>query len=213
MTTLLLIRHGESQANLSRRFAGHIDVPLTDLGEKQAACTAEFIIHNYLVDGVYASDLRRAFRTGEAVAQRLGLPVIPDEALREIFAGRWEGLPFTEIAEKYPKDYHCWMTDIGHCRTTGGESTAELLERVEGALHRIAQENPGKTIVVATHATVIRVLQCKLSGFGLEKMKDIPWTVNASVTELRYENGAFSLGKVGQYHHLAELKREMPANV
>ena len=213
MTTLLLIRHGESTANLSRCFAGHIDVPLTGLGEKQAACTSEFIVNTYPVDGVYASDLRRAYDTGAAVARRLGLPVRADRLLREIFAGQWEGKPFSELEGNFPEDYHCWRTDIGNCRTTGGESTAELLARAESALRRIAEENPGKTVVVATHATVIRVIQCQVSGMGLGRMKDVPWTVNASVTELMYENGSFSLGKVGQATHLAALKTDMPANV
>ena len=63
MTTLLLIRHGQSQANLTRCFAGHLDAPLTQLGQQQAACTAEFVANAYSVDAVYGSDLLRAFDT------------------------------------------------------------------------------------------------------------------------------------------------------
>lgn len=213
MTTLLLIRHGQSLANLTRYFAGHTDPELTELGLHQADSTAEFLLTRYPIRAVYSSDLKRAFQTGEAVARKLGLAVHTDPGLREIFAGQWEGKTFVEIQTEFAKDYHCWMTDIGYCRPTRGESTEELLYRVEGALKRIAEENPDSVVAVATHATVIRVLQSKLSGVGLSGMKNVPWVVNASVTELHYERGQFSLGKIGQAEFLQELRTDMPANV
>lgn len=213
MTTLLLIRHGQSQANLARYFAGHTDPALTELGLRQAECTAEFLVSRYSVEKVYASDLQRAYQTGKAVAQRLHLPIIADENLREIFAGQWEGKTFDEIQEQFSEDYRIWMTDIGHCRPTGGESAGQLLCRVEAALTKIAEENPDSVVAVATHATVIRAIQSKVSGVGLDGMKDVPWVVNASVTELHYEKGQFTLGKIGQAEYLKDLRTDMPANV
>ena len=213
MTTLLLIRHGQSQANLTRHFAGHFDPALTELGLKQAACTADFLVTNYPITAVYSSDLKRAFQTGEAVAEKLSLPVRKDAGLREIYAGAWEGKTFDQISAQFPEEYHCWLTDVGHCRPTGGESTAELALRMEDALRRIAEENPDSVVAVATHAMAIRALRSRVSGVGVDGMKDIPWTVNASVTELHYENGEFALGKIGQAEHLQDLRTEMPANV
>ena len=213
MTTLLLIRHGQSKANLTRFFAGHTDVPLTELGLRQAECTARFLMENYTIDRVYSSDSQRAYATAQALAEKLSLPIVAEENLREIFAGQWEGMTFTDIADQYPEDYHCWFTDIGHCRPTGGESTEELLLRIEGALRRICEENPEAVVAVTTHATAIRSMQSKYSGVGLEGMKDVPWVVNASVTEFCYENGQFSLGKIGQAEHLQSLRTDMPANV
>ena len=213
MTTLLLIRHGQSQANLTRTFAGHFDPALTALGLKQAACTGEFLVANYPITAVYSSDLKRAFQTGEAVAQKLALPIHKDPGLREIYAGQWEGKTFDQIAAQFSEEYHCWMTDIGHCRPNGGESTAELALRMEDTLRRIAEENPNGVVAVATHAMAIRALRSRVSGVGEEGMKDIPWTVNASVTELHYENGQFALGKIGQAEHLHDLRTDMPANV
>lgn len=213
MTTLLLIRHGQSLANLSRYFAGHTDPVLTDLGLRQAACTADFLARRYPISAVYSSDLKRAYQTGAAVAEKLALPMHQETGLREIYAGQWEGKTFDQIREQFAADYHCWMTDIGHCRPTGGESAAELLQRVEETLGRIGEENPHAVVAVATHATVIRVVQSKISGVGLDGMKDVPWVVNASVTELCYEDGQFSLGKIGQAEHLNDLRTDMPANV
>ena len=90
MTKLLIIRHGQSQANLDGIFVGHVDSPLSDLGKQQAEVTADFIVSNYHVDAVYASDLERAFYTGKTVADRLGLPITAVRGMREIFAGDWK---------------------------------------------------------------------------------------------------------------------------
>ena len=83
MTTLLLIRHGQSVANLENVFGGHLDKPLTELGLRQAQLTADFIKENFAVDAVYASDLMRAYVTGQTTAERFGLTAIPDRQLRD----------------------------------------------------------------------------------------------------------------------------------
>lgn len=213
MTTLLLIRHGQSEANLARRFAGHWDAPLTELGHQQAACTAAFVADTYSVDAVYASDLCRAFATGEAVAKKTGVAIQPEAGLREIEAGQWEGLAFAQLEEDFSEEFTVWRQDVGNSCPTGGEAVAELAKRVENTLRWIAQSNPGKTVVIATHATPIRSMQWKVSGKPLGYMKEIPWVSNASVTELFYENGEFRLGKIAQDSHMEELKTTLPANV
>lgn len=210
-TTLLLIRHGQSQANLQRRFAGHWDVPLTELGQRQAQKTAAFVAEAYTVDAVYCSDLVRAADTGMAVAQKLGLPATFDPALREIYAGKWESLSREQL-EHDPEFTGPWCTDIGSCCPPEGESVAALARRIEAALRRIAEENPGKTVVVATHATPIRAMQCLQSGQPLSAMKDVPWASNASVTELFYQDGAFTLGKLSQDDHLTGMISTLTSN-
>lgn len=213
MTTLLLIRHGESLANREGFFAGQCDVPLEEKGHLQAQLTASFIHSHYAVDQVYASDLCRARDTGKAVADPLGLPVIPEPRLREIFSGQWQGKAFPHIIAQHGQDYRVWLTDIGNCVCTGGESVSQLCRRVCAALEEIARENPGKTVVIATHATPIRAVQCVLGGQPLSRMKDIPWVSNASVTELLFDNGKWALGAIGQDSHLQDLKTTFGANV
>lgn len=212
-TRLLLIRHGQSEANLQGIYAGHSDADLTQLGEQQAVLTAEYIVKNFDVDGIYASDLKRAYSTGRAVADRTGLDVHSIRELREIFAGNWEGVPFEVLQKEYETEYACWINDIGNCRCTGGESVAELKERILSALTKIAQENAGKTIVIATHATPIRAMQCYWSNLELDAMKDIPWVSNASVTEVVYEDGRWELCEIGHDTHLKDLKTVLPDNV
>ena len=214
MTTILMVRHGESEANRMRVFAGNFDADLQDRGFEQAEKTAEFIANTYKVDKIYASDLKRAFKTGKAIGDRLGIDVEPDRRLREISAGEWEGKFFSEIEEKYVEDYRIWKTDTGNARCTGGESTRELGARILAALTEIAEANEGKTVVVATHATPVRVMQVHTQGGGdFNVMKDIKWVTNASVSEFIYENGKFRCGKISPDAHLGELNTSLPANV
>ena len=215
MTTFLMIRHGESEANRGRVFAGHMDAPLEALGLAQAKRTAEYIVRTYRVDAVYASDLRRAYDTGRCVAELLGLPVIADRDLREIDAGQWEGVAFDTLVEQFSEDYGVWMHDIGHARCTGGESVAHLGERIRGALKRIAAENEGKTVVIATHATPIRVMQCLVQAGDLARMKDIPWVSNASVSALRYDREAdeWAFLSVSEDAHLGDMRTTLAKNV
>ena len=213
MTTLLLIRHGQSRANLERVFAGNYDVPLTRLGFKQAEKTAEFIAENYKVDCVYASDLIRAFETGKTIANALKLPITPNNGLREIRAGEWEALPFDDIVIKFPEEYKIWKEDIGNSSCPDGESVKALGERVMATLTAIAEENDGNTVVIATHATPIRVSQTLIEYGNLASMKNIPWVSNASVTEIIYDNGRWTVGKVGQDGHLSEFRTNLPNNV
>lgn len=213
MTTLLMIRHGESEANRNKLFAGNLDADLQNNGLKQAQKTAEYIASNYKVDKVYASDLKRAFRTGKCVADLTGVEIIPDKRLREISAGKWEGLKYDTLATEYAEDYKVWLTDIGNARCTGGESVKQLGERVITVLTDIAVANNGKTIVIATHATPIRVMQTLVNYGSLNEMKSVPWVTNASVTTFEYDCGKWKCTKVSEDAHLNELKTELPSNV
>jgi len=206
MTKLLLIRHGQSIANFELAFVGHIDADLTETGLKQAQKTAEFVKANYNVDRVYASDLKRAFKTGKAASDIFDVEIIPNKNLREIYAGEWEGNKFNHLAKMFETEYNVWLTDIGNAHPNGGESVKELGKRIMAELETIAIENDGKTIVVATHATPIRVMQSLVQTGGLEEMKNIPWVSNASVTELIYDSGSWHFEKISQDEHLSELK-------
>ncbi len=213
MTTILLVRHGESQANRRNLFAGHLDIALEARGVLQAEKTAQFIKESYSVDRVYASDLQRARKTGEAIAAAVGLPLETDASLREICAGAWEGVSFDELEKDFAADWHVWRTDLGQSRCTGGESVAELGERIMTAVTCIAEKNEGKTVVIATHATPIRAMQCLVETGDIGNMKTYDWVSNASVSEFFYEAGTWRSGKVSRDAHLAELATGLPKGV
>ncbi len=213
MTTLILIRHGESKANEQGIFAGHLDVELTETGKRQANLTAEYIEKNFAVDKLYASDLKRAFDTGKSVADRLGKQITPTKELREISAGDWDGTRFDTLKTEYKDAYSVWLTDIGNAVCTNGESVRGLAKRVLNILTKIAEENEGKTVVCATHATPIRVMETLITYGDLNKMKDVPWVTNASVTVIAYENNEWQLIMTSEDSHLKDVKTTLPKNV
>jgi broad specificity phosphatase PhoE len=208
MTTFIFVRHGQSEANVNKVFTGQSNIPLSALGEKQAACTGEFISENFKIDAVYASDLRRAYDTARIITSKLGIPedqIHTDKELREINAGKWEGMYFSDIPEKYPEDYFDWANNADICRCTGGESIQELLSRVLSKISLIAQENSGKTVLVVFHAMPLRVLYSYAEyGFLDSKLASFSFP-NASVSIAEYENSRLVFREKALNKHLAEV--------
>ena len=213
MTTLLLVRHGESTANLQRRFAGNWDADLTPRGHAQAELTAKYITENYKVDAIYSSDLRRARETARHIADRQGLTLQLHKGLREISAGAWDGQPFEKIEADFPEDHRVWKNDIGNARCTNGEAVAEMADRVLAAVTEIALQNDGKTVVMVCHATPIRAMRCLWQGLAITDMQQVPWVTNASVTSGTFDNGIFTLQKIGADDHLASMITALPVDV
>ena len=213
MTTIILIRHGQSVANLNRVFAGHFDAPLSELGRIQAEKTARAVADRFKIDKIYASDLKRAYETGKCLADLLGMDIVPDEAFREIFAGKWEGMRLDDIATAFPEDGAVWKNDIGNSRCTGGESARELGKRIFSRIKEIAKENDGKTIVVATHAAAIRSLQTQCPVEDFDNMKNIPFVTNASYSVLVADGDRYEFTEISCDGHLEGCKTQLPTNV
>ncbi len=207
-----MIRHGFSVANNQHRFAGNSDFPLTELGKAQAERCAE-ALKNEKIDAIYASDLSRAFETAVPVAKALGLEITATKGLREISAGEWEGKTFDELDEEYHDDFAVWKQDIGNARCTGGESPRELSARILATLASIAEENEGKTVCIATHATPIRSVCTAAAGLDATDMAKIPWTANASISLFEYDNGVFKAIYTSKTDHLGDLCTVLPSNV
>ena len=213
MTTLLLIRHGESAANGKGCFAGQLDIPLSERGHEQAMRTANYIAKTYHVDKIYSSDLSRAYDTAQPIAKAFGLEIQTDKELREIHSGDWQGLSFDELQEKYADGYGVWLKDIGNAVCPNGETVKELFERIWTTVKKIADENDGKTVVITTHATPIRAMVCRLQGLAVEDMKNVPWVSNASISVVTVENNAWKLCEVSIDGYLSGLQTRFPANV
>lgn len=188
MTRLILIRHGQSTANEQNRFAGQTDVPLTELGKLQAKCAAEYIIKHEKIDKIYSSDLQRAHNTALPTSELTGIPIIDARELREICAGIWEGRLANEIEVEYENEFRTWRKDYAHARLPGGESVQEVYERVVPFVKKIARENDGLTLLIASHASPVRAVDCNSRGFGWEKMSDVPFVNNSAISIFEYDN-------------------------
>jgi broad specificity phosphatase PhoE len=149
VTTLLLVRHGETDWNAEGRLQGHTDRPLNDHGRRQAKDLADRLADEG-ADAIYASDLSRARETAEIVGTRLGLPVVIDADLREKDWGSWEGLTGDERA---------------HVEQVA-ESTEAHRDRVMRAVRRIVERHPGQRVVVVTHGGSLRRVQASLNGIA-----------------------------------------------
>lgn len=202
MTKLILIRHGESVFNLKKRYSGQLDVPLTEKGIEQAKITAEYILKSYKIDAVYSSDLSRAIETARPVAELLGLEIKTDRRLREINAGKWQGLFFDDVKTKYKEDYEFYKNNPLTARTTGGEGAVDVLERVYEAILDIAGKNSGKTVLVSFHNGPLKYLQVPMLGVGFDGTKSLP---NNSITEVDVEGEEFKVIKLGYDGHLGDL--------
>lgn len=209
---IYFIRHGESQANARNLFLGHGDLDLSEKGIAQAKKTAEYL-SKLPIDVIYSSDLSRAFHTAEQTAKLLGLPVIKEKNLREIDCGEWDFMPFDQIRIKYEKSFNIWYTDVAHARCDGGESVAEVQERIVSAVTKIAKENPGKNVLIFSHATSIRCFAGYCTGKGVDGIQEIPWANNASVTEVEYVDGKFKMIEYGKDDFLCGISTGLPNDV
>ncbi|MBP3481046.1 MAG: histidine phosphatase family protein [Clostridia bacterium] len=198
-TIILLIRHGESEANVQKIFAGNTDAELTEKGLNQAKITAEYLKERN-ISAVYSSDLSRAFRTACETAALHGLKVIKDKRLREIYGGKWEGLKEEERRRLYPDAFRMWAKDM-ELHIPGGESPKEVQARMLECILEIAKSHVGQTVCAASHAGAIRALCAVFFEQDGVEFADMPWVTNASVTTLIYMNGVLSLEEYGYDKH------------
>ncbi len=199
-TRFILVRHGESEGNYKEIFLGHTDLDLTELGHRQAEGTAEYL-KNTEIDTIYASDLKRAWQTAEHIAEKHDLSIIADSQFREVYAGTWEGMKYSDINAQYPQEFKAWRNSLGKAFCVGGETVREVLARVHAELLRLAPIYEGKTVCIATHATPIRVLRSVALGLELDNAKPVG-PGNASVTVIDVENGEMTLITDGYDEHL-----------
>ncbi|QEV47453.1 histidine phosphatase family protein [Streptomyces vinaceus] len=160
---IVLWRHGQTSWNLERRFQGSTDIELTDTGVAQARRAARLLASLKPV-AIVASDLRRASATAAELAAVTGLPVAHDAALRETYAGEWQGLTHEEIIAKYGEQYAAWKRGEP-VRRGGGELETEVADRAAPVVLEHAGRLPdGGTLVVVSHGGTIRTTIGRLLG-------------------------------------------------
>lgn len=154
-TTVLLIRHGETEWNILGKFQGGTDIPLSDEGLRQANLLKDRINGDF--DYIYASPLKRAYETAKIVSEDTGKVVQIAEDLREINFGKWEGLTLKSIAEIYPDVFKEWRTDKKEGKFCDGEmSTLNASIRSRNCIMEIVKKHPGKKIAIVAHGGIIK---------------------------------------------------------
>ena len=185
VTTLLLVRHGETDWNRDGRWQGHSDTHLNDAGREQAARLAAELDG---VDVIYSSDLARARETAEIVAERVELPVHVDERLRERSFGAWEGKTGPEIETEFASAHAQWRA--GGPGADDAEPFAAFAARVESFLAEVLERHPDETVLIVAHGGSIRVMHARAKG--LDYVRDhrlIPGVANCSVARYAGQDG------------------------
>ena len=212
MTTLYIIRHGQTVANIENRIAGRADFPLTDVGRAQAVCTANFLKDTPL-DAVLTSPLCRAKETAEKIAESHGLPltVVPD--LAEVNFGKLEGMLLTEAAPIYPDVLDAWHNHIADADFPGGERMREVAVRAEQVVCDILAAYPDKSVCLVTHGALIKFILAYIKNMPLEELDSVHYVNNASVTTVAYENGKFTVLAENQSEHMGKLVSGIPNDI
>lgn len=211
MTEILLIRHGETAWNAKRRLQGHLDIPLNEEGERQAAALGR-ALRDESLDAVFSSDLQRARQTAEAIALPRGMRVQLDRGLRERCYGAFEGMLYGEISQRYPDAYKAWQARDIDARFPEGVHVAETLrefsQRVVAAITRIVMENTYRRVAMVAHGGVLECAYRAAQGLGFSHARDFD-IFNASVNRFTWDGAALKIVHWGDVAHLQELEEDV----
>ncbi len=166
-TRLYLCRHGEVNGDGQRRYNGHRDVDITEVGVRQMEALREKL-KGASLSGIYSSDLIRTIKGAEIIGEAHDAPKIKKPEFKERGVGLWEGLSFDEIATRYPDDWNAWLSDVVHFVPPGGESVQEVSDRVLPALYQAMEEHKGSEIVLVAHGGVNRVILSHALGLDMK---------------------------------------------
>ncbi|MGD8405354.1 MAG: histidine phosphatase family protein [Anaerolineales bacterium] len=204
MLHLMLVRHGETEWNVQRRFQGQSDVPLSELGRLQAELIAERLA-GQTIDAVYASDLKRAWDTAIPITKITGLEVSSEPRLRELKFGILEGLTFEEAEVRYPEMIAAWLEDFNNT-PEGGETIDQFNARIVSLLDDLIGKHDEQVVLLVGHGgSLSEVLRVAL-GLSREKRWYLEME-NASLSEVSIAEDYISLRRMNDTCHLADLEK------
>lgn len=199
-TRILLLRHGQTELSVGRRYSGHGDPELTALGHRQAAGAAIRLGEIPDIAAILSSPLRRARQTAAAVAETTEAPLVVRERLIETDFGAWEGLTFAEARERDPDLHAAWLGSEA-VAPPGGESFADVGARIAAERDEILAAYPGQTIVLVSHVTPIKMMLRHALAGGPEILYRLHLDL-ASLSEVNfYPDGGASVRLVNDTHH------------
>ena len=209
-TRLLIIRHGQTDWNIDRRFQGQTDVPLNAVGIMQAQAISKRLV-NEKPAAIYSSDLQRAWQTAEIIHQSLSrdnrCPMISEPRLREMCFGEWEGLRYEEIQARQPHQLQRWETDLENTAPPGGETLLNVAERVQETFNSLTEVHPDGTVLLVGHGGSLQLLVSRALGISPGRYWQVHLS-NGSLSELRlYPEGAI-LMLLNSTDHLKDIKWE-----
>jgi broad specificity phosphatase PhoE len=181
MTTIYLIRHGQTDWNKEEIFRGRADVPLNDRGRDEAWALSRYL-EGVSVDACYSSPLGRARETAEIVARPHSVDVNIDDGIIDVDYGEWQGFSEAKVRKNYAETYQRWHERPHHIKFPGGESLSAVRKRALPSLEVIRAGYPDGVVFVVAHRVVTKVVMCAVLGLG-----------NAAFWRIRQDNCAFNV--------------------
>lgn len=200
VTTLHLVRHGQTESNAGGRIQGQSESQLSSLGRAQAERLAEALAL-LAPRTLYASDLVRARDSAAPAAARLGLPLVLEPRLRERAYGILEGMTWTEIIAEHPDVYARLAAADPEFRIPGGESRRDLSERITAAIDALADRHAGQTFAVVSHGGVMSAFVAHVLGLPLERTPALR-TLNGCISTFERGQGGWRMLTFGAVAHL-----------
>lgn len=199
MTEIYLVRHGEAEGNVFRRFQGHYDALLTPRGHQQVACVAKRF-ENIHIDACYSSDLTRTSLTARSVYIPKGLKLRREPRFREVYLGVWEDLTFGYLIRHDPEQMHNYDFAPLQWHVPGAEDFYTYTGRFMDALQEVAQKHEGQTIAIFAHGAAIRGTLARL--FFDCDVNQVPYSDNTGVSRLFFDKGTFTYDYLNDNSHL-----------
>ena len=200
MTKVYLVRHGQTEWNKKLTFRGKIDIPLNEMGHREAEAISE-ALKDKNIEVIYTSPLRRSIETTEPIAKLFHLEIVPIEGLIDISYGDWEGLTFNEVKKRYSDQYKKWEKRPDLVRFPNGETLNEVRDRSFRAFKNIVKENPGKSILITPHRVINKVLICSILGLSNSHFWEIKQDTGC-INLIEYSNERFTLSLMNDTCHL-----------
>ena len=204
MTSVYLIRHGQTAWNKGEIFRGRADVPLDEIGFREAELAGEYC-KGMNIHAIYSSPLSRARETARRIAQVFNLKVQPLEGITDMCFGKWEGRPLKEIQIRDGEIYRQWVEQPHLVRIPDGETLDEVRVRAMAALGDVTQYHHGKNVILVSHRVVNKVIICGILGIDNSHF----WQIGqgtAATNLIQFKEGKYVLSLLNEACHLKPLK-------
>jgi broad specificity phosphatase PhoE len=205
-TTLYLIRHGATEANLKEPatlLGRKLNPPLAPLGVRQAEATRDLLAIRPL-DCCFSSPMTRAIETATIISAPHAVPVVPLEGITECDLGEWEGLDWPAVRRRHPEEYQRFVANPANFGYPGGENFAAVLQRAQAAFELILADHAGAHILVVGHHVVNRTFLAGLLGLGPGQAREVSLD-NCGISVVVREGGRTAITTLNAAFHLQGL--------
>jgi len=205
MTSIILVRHGQTEWNRVERFRGRADIALNEDGMAQAEATGKRIAAKWKPSAVFSSPLSRSIKTAEIIAGQFDLPVQSYDGLIDIDYGQWQGLTPDEASKRWPAEMDAWYSAPQTVHIPGGESLFDLRTRAMKALNDIISRHNKQSVVIVAHTVVNRIILLGILGLGNDRF----WRLRQDtccINRFEAESGDFTLVSLNDTCHMRGKK-------